>query len=146
MTELVGWIILGVVLLILALILFTPFGVSADYADGSVSLAARVFAFELKLLPRPERGKKGTKAKKEKPAKKAKKPGEPKPEKEKKPKPPLVTREMIPELVRLAGRTLSRFRLPRNRETAVTGSPLSKESLSPGDPARQRPGERGQRL
>ena len=65
-----------VVLLILALILFTPFGVSADYADGSVSLAARVFAFELKLLPRPERGKKGAKAKKEKPAKKAKKPGE----------------------------------------------------------------------
>ena len=110
MTELVGWIILGVVLLILALILFTPFGVSADYADGSVSLAARVFAFELKLLPRPERGKKGAKAKKEKPAKKAKKPKEPKPEKEKKPKPPLVTREMIPELARLAGRTLSRFR------------------------------------
>lgn len=110
MTELVGWIILGVVLLILALILFAPFGVSADYADGSVSLAARVFAFELKLLPRPEREKKGAKAKKEKPAKKAKKPGEPKPEKEKKPKPPLVTREMIPELARLAGRTLSRFR------------------------------------
>ena len=38
------------------------------------------------------------------------KPKEPKPEKEKKPKPPLVTREMIPELARLAGRTLSRLR------------------------------------
>lgn len=35
---------------------------------------------------------------------------------------------------------------PSEGETAVTGSPLSKESLSPGDPARQRPGERGQRL
>ena len=56
-------------------------------------------------VPSVEEGREGEEGEARK---KAKKPGEPKPEKEKKPKPPLVTREMIPELVRLAGRTLSR--------------------------------------
>ena len=42
--------------------------------------------------------------------KREKKPKPEKPEAEKKPKPPLVTREMIPDLLKLVLRTLSRFR------------------------------------
>ena len=101
----VGWIILAVVLCVLLLLLFTPLGVSADYAAGSFKASARVMCFDLPLFPRP--AKQETKA----PAKKReKKPKPEKPEAEKKPKPPLVTREMIPDLLKLVLRTLSRFR------------------------------------
>ena len=101
----VGWIILAVVLCILLLLLLTPLGVSADYAAGSFKVSARVMCFDLPLFPRP--AKQVTKA----PAKKReKKPKPEKPEAEKKPKPPLVTREMIPDLLKLVLRTLSRFR------------------------------------
>ena len=51
MKRLIGWIILAVILLILLLLLFTPFGVSADYSGGALTVAARVFCFDLKLYP-----------------------------------------------------------------------------------------------
>lgn len=108
--HLVGWIILAVIALILLLLLFTPLGVTAGYSGGRATVAARIMCFDLTLYPRPEK-KPGAAGRKK--AKKAKKPAEPKPDrpaKEKKPKPPLVTREMAPELLRLLGRTLTRFR------------------------------------
>ena len=66
MVIIVGWIILAVVLCILLLLLFTPLGVSADYAAGSFKVSARVMCFDLPLFPRP--AKQVTKA----PAKSAK--------------------------------------------------------------------------
>lgn len=96
-------------MLLLALVLFTPFGVSADYSAGSVRVSARVMSFNLPLYPKPERTKKQKKPAKPKKEKKAK-PAAAEEAKPKKQKPPLVTKEMVPDLLRLLGRTLSRFR------------------------------------
>ena len=107
MKRLIGWIILAVILLILLLLLFTPFGVSADYSGGALTVAARVFCFDLKLYPPAAKKAGKEKAKK---AAKPKKGKQGKPAGEGKPKPPLITKDMVPELLRLAGRTLTRFR------------------------------------
>ena len=96
--------------LILALVLFTPFGVSADYSAGDVRVSARVMSFNLPLYPKPERPKKEKKAAKPKKEKKKAPEAEAKSAKPKKEKPPLVTKDMVPDLLRLLGRTLSRFR------------------------------------
>lgn len=96
---------MAAVLLLLALILFTPFGLSVDYAGGALRAAARVFCAEVQVYPRRE--KPGGRAGKEKKPGAGKKPKDEKPKKE---KPPLITREMLPELLRLLGRTLTRFR------------------------------------
>ncbi len=101
----VGWIILAVVLCILLLLLFTPLGVSVDYAAGALKVSARVMSFDLPLFPRPAKPEQKAPQKK-----REKKPKPEKPETEKKPKAPLITREMIPELLKLVVRTLSRFR------------------------------------
>ena len=104
--HLIGWIILAVIAAILLLLLFTPLGVSVDYGPDGLKAAARVMCFDITLYPgrgkKPPAGKKKPKA--------GKKQKEEIPAKEKKPKPPLVTKEMIPELLRLLGRTLTRFR------------------------------------
>ncbi len=102
-----GWIILAVIVAILLLLLFTPLGVSADYSAGLFRLAARVMCFDVPLYPRPEKPSKRSKPKKQK---EEKPPAEDKPAKEKKPKPPLITKEMLPDLLRLALNTLSRFK------------------------------------
>lgn len=104
--SLVGLIILAVVILILLLILFTPLGVSADYAGGQFSAAARVLCFDVPVYPRPEKPDKSAKPKKEK---------KPKPEKQAagekgKEKKFEITKEMLPDLLKLAVNTLSRFR------------------------------------
>ena len=101
MDKLVGLIILGVVALLLALVLFTPFGAAVDYAEGGLKVAARVAGAEITLLPKPE--------KKPKKAQKAGAEGEKKAKKPKNPKPPLVTKEMLPELIGLAGGAIKRF-------------------------------------
>ncbi len=106
--HLVVLIILAVIALILLLLLFTPLGVSADYDAAGVRAAVRVMWFDIQVFPRPQRpdkpgkekAKKEKKPKKEKTAEKA----------EKEPKPPLVTKDMIPDLLRLALNTISRFR------------------------------------
>ena len=111
MDKLVGLIILGVVALLLALVLFTPFGAAVDYAEGGLKVAARVAGAEITLLPKPEKKpQKGKKpSKKPQKAKKAGAEGEKKAKKPKKPKPPLVTKEMLPELIGLAGGAIKRF-------------------------------------
>ena len=105
MDKLVGLIILGVVALLLALVLFTPFGAVVDYADGGLKVAARVAGAEITLLPKPEKKP----SKKPQKARKAAAAGEKKAKKPKKPKPPLVTKEMLPELIGLAGGAIKRF-------------------------------------
>lgn len=103
----VGWIILAVFVVILLLVLFTPFGLAVDYTGGALKVSARVMCFDLPVYPKPAKKAKKPAAKREKKPSKAKK----EPEKaEKKPKKPLLTREMIPDVLRLALRTLSRFR------------------------------------
>lgn len=111
MDKLVGLIILGVVALLLALVLFTPFGAAVDYDEGGLKVAARVAGAEITLLPKPEKKpQKGKKpSKKPQKAKKAAAKGENKAKKPKKPKPPLVTKEMLPELIGLAGGAIKRF-------------------------------------
>lgn len=104
--------VLGLIILLLLALLFTPLGVSVDYVRGGVRLAARVMAFDLVVY---QRGRGSRKRAKPRSAKKprAKKPKAKKPAKADKPKkarPPLVTKEMIPDLLRLLGDTLSRFR------------------------------------
>ena len=99
-------IILAVIAAILLLLLFTPLGVSVDYAAGGLKAAVRVMCFDVTVFPRPEKAEKPKK--KKKPAK-AKKPKEDKPEKEGKKKFEL-NRDMIPDLLKLALDTLSRFR------------------------------------
>ena len=101
MDKLVGLIILGVVALLLALVLFTPFGAAVDYAEGGLKVAARVAGAEITLLPKP--------SKKPQKAQKAGAEGEKKAKKPKNPKPPLVTKEMLPELIGLAGGAIKRF-------------------------------------
>lgn len=103
--HLVGIIILAVIVLILLLLLFMPLGVSADYSAGQFKAGARVLCFDLPLYPRPEKKPSG----KEKPPK-PKKEKPPKPEKPKKEGGLHLTKEMLPELAKLALRTLSRFR------------------------------------
>ena len=88
--------------------LFTPFGVSADYAAGEFRLSARVMCADIQLFPRPAR--KTGKSKKPAKPKRKKKDEAAKAAKPQKDKPPLVTKEMLPELLRLLTRTLSRFR------------------------------------
>lgn len=111
MDKLVGLIILGVVALLLALVLFTPFGAAVDYDEGGLKVAARVAGAEITLLPKPvKKPQKGKKpSKKPQKAKKAAAKGENKAKKPKKPKPPLVTKEMLPELIGLAGGAIKRF-------------------------------------
>ena len=104
--SLVGLIILAVVILILLLILFTPLGVSADYSGVQLRAAARVLCFDVPVYPRPEKPDKPAKPKKEK---------KPKPEKQAagekgKEKKFEITKEMLPDLLKLAVNTLSRFR------------------------------------
>ena len=82
-----------------------------DYAEGGLKVAARVAGAEITLLPKPEKKpKKGKKpSKKPQKARKAAAEGEKKAKKPKKPKPPLVTKEMLPELIGLAGGAIKRF-------------------------------------
>lgn len=75
-----------IILAVLALILFTPLGVSAAYLGGELSLAVRVMFFNITVFPAKEKEKK----KEKKPKKPKKKKPKPKKEKtEKKPKPEL---------------------------------------------------------
>ena len=104
---LIGWIILAVIAAILLLLLFTPLGVSVDYSAGQLKAAARVMCFDLQVYPKPDRPPKEPKPKKPKTEKQSK---PEKAEAAKKEKTPLVTKDMLPELLRLAVRTLSRFR------------------------------------
>ena len=80
----VAWILVGLVLLILAVVLFVPIGADIGYVGGEFSLAARADGFAIQLIPKkprdPDKPPKEKKPKKEKPPKEAK-PKEEKPKK-----------------------------------------------------------------
>ena len=65
-------IIIGIIALIIFLIMMIPVGADIGYADGQLSLSAKVMGIFLQLLPKSEEKKK--KPKKEKKPRKEKKP------------------------------------------------------------------------
>ncbi len=106
----VGWIILGVLVLIIVLINMIPVGVDLGYENGKLHLSAKVAWILLRLFPRRRREDKPPKEKKPKKAKKQKKPKE---EAEEKPKRKLklsFTPEEILELLRAVLKGAGRFR------------------------------------
>ena len=110
----VGWIILGVIILILTGINLIRIGADISYEGGVFSLSAKVAGVMLQLLPKQDKGE--PKPKKEKKAKKKKKKEE-KPkgekdqaEKKKKKGPPLgMTREELFDLVKAILHHFARF-------------------------------------
>lgn len=106
----VAWILVGLVLLILAVVLFVPIGADIGYVGGEFSLAARADGFAIQLIPKkprdPDKPPKEKKPKKEKPPKEAK----PKEEKPKKKSKKLdFTLEEIFELIRKVLNGLGKF-------------------------------------
>ena len=73
----VGWIILGVLVLLIAGVLLIPVGVDASLVDDKLRLAAKAAGKRIQLIPKPPE--------KEKKPKKDKKPKKPRPPKEEKP-------------------------------------------------------------
>ncbi len=106
----VAWILVGLVLAVLAAVLFVPVGADVSYIDGKFGLAARVDGFALQLLPKKERDpNKKPKEKAEK--KKPEEPGtEKKPAAEKKSRLNLqLTKEELLELAVRSIRGLGKF-------------------------------------
>ena len=107
------WIILAIALVLTVLNLL-PVGVDAAYADETVSLAARIGPFRLRLLPKPPD------------AKPKKKPQKPKKEKPKKKSAPPDIRTIL-VLAKLGLQALNRFRqrlrVPLLRLVFVSGAP-----------------------
>ncbi len=66
----VGWSVFGLIGLVLILLLIIPIGAHASYAGGEFTLAAKISAFEIKLLPKQQKKKKADTEKKPKPEKK----------------------------------------------------------------------------
>ena len=108
----VGWIILGVFVALIAAILLIPVGVDAAYEGGEARVSAKVAGLLLQLLPKkePKKPKKEKKPKKKK-EKKPKQDEEQEPETgEKKGLPLGLTKEDLLELVKTVLRGLGRFR------------------------------------
>ena len=111
----VGWIILGVIVLILVGINLISIGVDVSYEGGVFSLSAKVAGVLLQLLPKQDKGEE--KPKKEKKPKRKKKKKEPKPdesekktEKPKKKGLPLgMTKEELFDLVKKILHHFARF-------------------------------------
>lgn len=103
------WILLIIAALIV-LLLTVPFGVHAAYIGGELRLDARLLWFNIPLIPGRERKKRPEKKrKKERPAKEEKAAGEEEKERKKKGLPAIDRSELAP-LLRLALKTLDRFR------------------------------------
>lgn len=104
------WILLAVFLLIV-LVLVVPFGAHIAYIGGELAVDARVLWFNIGLIPAKERKKPAKeKAKREKKPKKEKQPSEAEAKEGKKGLPLGLTKEQIPQLLKLALSTLDRFR------------------------------------
>ena len=105
----VGWIILGLILLILIGILILPIGVDLGYEDGKLHLAAKAAGVLIPIFPRSKKKGEPKRPKKPKPPKppKEKAPKEEKPEKPKKKLP--FTKEDIFDLVKKVLQGVGRF-------------------------------------
>lgn len=115
-------IVIGIIALIIFLIMMIPVGADIGYADGQLSLSAKVMGIFLQLLPKEEvvekKPKKGKKPKKEKKPKKPKKEETPaeEPEKEeegkkKKGLPLGLTIDDLLDLVKAVFKGLGKFRI-----------------------------------
>lgn len=83
----VGWIILGVIVLLITLILLTPVGADFGYEQGRLHASLKLGWIKLRLFPRKKEPESDTpQPPKKKKKKKEKKPKEEKPEQEEKPK------------------------------------------------------------
>lgn len=97
-----GWIILGVILLLLAAIALLKVGVWLEYSAEGFVLKAKIGPFALRILPRPP--KKEGKKKPAKPKKPPKPPKEPETPKPKRGGGPTLVLRLIPILAEAAGR------------------------------------------
>lgn len=110
----VGWIILGVIILILTGINLIRIGADISYEGGVFSLSAKVAGVMLQLLPKQDKGEPKPK-KEKKPKKKKKKEAKPKEEKDQSEQPkkkglPLgMTREELFDLVKAILHHFARF-------------------------------------
>ena len=77
----VGWIILGVLVLLITLILLIPIGADIRYEEGVIRVSAKAAGVKLQLIPKPKKSEDAQKPEKEK--KKKEKPPEEKQEAEK---------------------------------------------------------------
>ena len=96
-------VVLWILLALLALIVFVlavPFGAHVAYIGGELAVDARVMGINIGIIPQKERKK----------PKKEKKPAAEEPAEKKKGLPLGLTKEQIPELLKLAFYTLDRFR------------------------------------
>ena len=89
----VAWILVGLVVLIIALVLFVPIGADVAYIAEQFRLAVRVDGFAIQILPKKEK----------------KEPEEHKPEEEKKPRKFNFTKEELLELAKKAIKGLGKF-------------------------------------
>ncbi len=106
----VGWIILGVFLALLALILFIPLGVDLGNEGGQFHLSAKVGGLLIQLLPKTEKKpKKEKEEKKKKKKKKAEDEGEESEPKPKKKRSLPFNRDELLELLRVALRSIGKF-------------------------------------
>lgn len=106
----VGWIILGVLVALIAGIMLIPVGVDASFIDDKLRLSAKAAGVRLQLVPKPPEKEK--KPKKEKPPKekKPKPPKEEKPAKEKEKGLPLgLTVDDVLEIIKKVLHHLNRF-------------------------------------
>lgn len=107
-------VVLWILLALLALIVFVlavPFGAHVAYIGGELAVDARVMGINIGVIPQKERKKpKKEKKPREKKPKKEKKPAAEEPAEKKKGLPMGLTKEQIPELLKLAFSTLDRFR------------------------------------
>ena len=107
-------VVLWILLALLALIVFVlavPFGAHVAYIGGELAVDARVMGINIGIIPQKERKKpKKEKKPREKKPKKEKKPAAEEPAEKKKGLPMGLTKEQIPELLKLAFSTLDRFR------------------------------------
>lgn len=106
----VGWIILGVILLILIGILVLPVGVDLGYEDGKLHLAAKAAGILIPIFPRQKKPDAEPKRPKKPKAPKPPKEEKPKEDKSEKPKKTLeFTKEDILELVKKVIGGIGRF-------------------------------------
>lgn len=105
----VGWIILGVFLALLALILFIPVGVDLGNEGGQFHLSAKVSALLIQLIPKTEKKPKEEKnTKKKKKKKKSEDEGEEEPKPKKKRSLPFNRDELL-ELLQVVLKGIGRF-------------------------------------
>ena len=112
----IGWIILGIILLILFLILIIPVGADIRYEDEVIRIYAKVAWIKLQLLPKKKRDESPSPEEKKKPEKEKPKKNETEQKEKKKLSIPFDTEEIIDllqSLIKCFGRFNRKFKVER---------------------------------